>query len=100
MTAAPQTTPDWFDVYWAKNAYRLPVLFRGETTKELCRGLIKDMLAAIPAQAASAEGLRTVVAFARIALILKGAQGVLDSPDPSPDQVADAVQRLVDRVKP
>jgi hypothetical protein len=30
---------------------------------------------------------------------VKGTQGVLDAPNPSPDQIADAVERLVQRAK-
>jgi hypothetical protein len=94
-------TRDWFDDIWdTKVSPTLPIYLRSAGVKQLARGAVRVLVESMGAHAKSPEGLRQVVAFARIAAILKGATGVMDAPDPTPEQVADAVERLVARVKP
>lgn len=90
--------PDWFDRLWEKHQNDLPFWIR--TQKKAARQLLGSVVEAMGAYAQTPEGIKQVIAYARIFSILRGTQGILESPDPSPDQVADAVQRLVDRVKP
>jgi hypothetical protein len=98
-----QTLPtprDWFDDFWDQNVRTLPAMFRSNAVKEVARKLLDELLKHLARKAGTPDGVKAIVAFARIAAILKGSQGVLDAPDPSPDQVVEAVQRLVDKVKP
>jgi hypothetical protein len=88
--------PDWFDRFWDEHKDKLPVYLRGQ--KKAARLILAGIMDAMGKQATTPEGVRTIIAFARIASIVKGTRGVMDSPDPSPDQVADAVERLVQRM--
>lgn len=90
---------DWFDDFWDQNVAMLPVYLRGMPIKKLARELMQLGLKAMARQAGTPEGVKAVIAFARVKAILQGAQGVLDAPDPSAEQVTDAVERLVQRVK-
>lgn len=94
-----QATPAWFDKFWGENCIKLPPWFRGEAIKLLAWQLFELLLDNISKFAKTPDGVRQAVAFARIASIVKGSQNVLDAPDPTPEQVAEAVQRLVDRSK-
>jgi hypothetical protein len=100
MSAPPIPAPDWFEQLWREHQHRLPFLLQNETGKRMVRDLLGIVLESLKAQAGSASGVSTVIAFARIQAMLKGCQGVLDAPDPTPEQVADAVERLVERMKP
>jgi hypothetical protein len=103
----PRTVPtraapprDWFDDFWEKNKLDIPIFLRSDSFKEIARGFLRAAIEGMGQQATTPEGIRQIIAFARIAAILKGTQGVIDSPNPSPEQVAEAVERLVKRVKP
>jgi hypothetical protein len=90
--------PDWFDALWEKHSPDMPWWMRSQ--KEAARTMMGPILDSFANQAKTPEGVRAIIAFAKIAKIVKGARGVLDDPNPTPDQVAEAVQRLVERVKP
>jgi hypothetical protein len=91
--------PDWFDRFWDEHKDKLPVYLRGQ--KKAARLILAGVIEALGKQATTPEGVRSIIAFAKISSIVKGTRGVLDSPDPSPEQVADAVEKLVQRmVKP
>jgi hypothetical protein len=91
---------DWFDDFWDSHKRDLPAFLRNDSFKDTARGLVRVMVEGIGQQATTPEGIRQIIAFARIAAILKGTQGVMDAPNPTPEQVAEAVERLVQRVKP
>ena len=103
MTTLTQS-PDWFDALWEQHKHKLPPYLRSEPVKKLAREMIGPLsdfaLQEAARKAATPDGIRVIVAFARVTAILKGAQGVCDSPDPTPEEVAAAVERLVKRVKP
>jgi hypothetical protein len=90
--------PDWFDRLWEEHADDLPIWLR--TQKKAARKLLGSVVEAMGSYAQTPDGIKQVIAYARIFSILQGTKGILESPDPSPDQVANAVQRLVDRIKP
>lgn len=92
-----QITPTWFDKFWADNCMRLPILMRGDSMKQLAWQLFQILLGAVGDYANTPDGMRAIVAFAKIQAIMQGSRDVMDAPNPSPEQVADAVQRLVDR---
>lgn len=96
----PATLPDWFDTFWQEHRNKLPVLMRGDGTKELARNLMGAAVQTAAKQATTPQGVRALIAFSRVAAIVKGVNGVCDSPDPSPEEVAAAVERLVKKVKP
>jgi hypothetical protein len=98
--STPAKLPDWFDLLWEERKDSLPILFRGESAKQLARNLLNIAVEGAARQAATPQGVRAIIAFSRIAAIVKGAHGVCDAPDPSPEQVADAIERLVKKVKP
>jgi hypothetical protein len=93
-----QPAPDWFDRFWDEYQSRLPLYLRGQ--KKAAREIAGGLVTALASQAATPQGVRILSSFARVQAILKGTQGVLDQPDPTPEQVAEAVQRLVEKVKP
>jgi hypothetical protein len=90
--------PDWFDAWWEENQRLIPVWLR--TQKKAARMVLAGVIEGLGKQASTPEGVRMIVAFGKIATIVKGARGVIDSPNPSPDDIAEAVERLVQRVKP
>jgi hypothetical protein len=92
--------PDWFDRLWDAQSHKLPIYLRNDSGKKVARSFVAGMIETLGAAAKTPEGMRQVVAYARIAAILRGSRGILDQPDPSPEQVADAVERLVQRLKP
>jgi hypothetical protein len=92
-----QITPAWFDQFWAENCMRLPILMRGDSMKQIAWQLFQVLLEAVGREAKTPHGLRTIVAFAKIQAIMQGSQHVLGAPEPTPEQVAEFVQRLVDR---
>jgi hypothetical protein len=98
--STPARIPDWFDRFWAQHRDRLPLLLRGDATKELARGMVGAAIQAAAQASTTPQGVRGLIAFSRIAAIVRGVNGVCDSPDPSPEEVAAAVERLVQRVKP
>jgi hypothetical protein len=91
---------DWFDNLWDQASPNLPIYLRGQSVKDQARGLVGLGIEALAQQAKTPEGIRQVVAFARIASIMRGAQNVVDAPDPTPEEVVEQVERLVKRVKP
>jgi hypothetical protein len=90
--------PDWFDRFWEQHSKDLPIFLRGQ--KKAARLLLGAAIEAAGVYGQTPQGVQQIVAFAKVASILQGARGVLESADPSPNEVAAAVQRLVDRVKP
>jgi len=101
MSSRPSARiPDWFDRIWDEHAPKLPIYLRNSATKEMARNLMHGVIQIAAVQAQTPQGVRALIAFSRITAILKGVQGVCDSPDPSPEEVAAAVERLVQRVKP
>jgi len=100
MTNALQT-PDWFDRLWESSIKaKLPLLLRTEAIKKLAREAVGTATETLGALAKTPEGMRQVVAYGRIFAAVRGLQGVFSSPDPSPEEVAAFVERLVDKVKP
>jgi hypothetical protein len=95
-----QPAADWFDKFWNEHRTDIPVFLRNDAFKETARKLVRVLMEGMGKQATTPEGIRQIVAYARIAAILKGVNGVANAPDPSPEQVADMVERLVQRVKP
>ena len=97
-------SPDWFDAFWEEIKPRIPIYLRTDAFKKMARELSSTLsdyaIQEAAKKAATPQGVRVVIAFARVTAILKGAQGVCDSPDPTPEEVAAAVERLVQRVKP
>jgi hypothetical protein len=93
------TTPDWFDVFWEQQKNKLPVYLRNDATRTLARGMVNASIQAAAQYAGTPPGVRALVAFARITAVLRGTAGVLDAPNPSPEEIATAVERLVQRVK-
>jgi hypothetical protein len=91
---------DWFDEFWDQNVALLPVYLRGAPVKKIARELLQLGLKAMAKQAGTPDGVKAIIAFARVKAIVTGTKGVLDAPDPTPEQVAEAVERLVQRVKP
>ena len=89
MTDTLKPQPDWFDRFWEEHQGKLPIFLRGQ--KKAARLIFSDLLK---------EYAPILIAYAKIATIIKGTRGVIDAPDPTPDQVAEAVQRLVERMKP
>lgn len=100
MTKTIQPAPDWFDRLWDSNTDKLPLLLRNDSAKQAARGLVGVMVEALGKQATTPEGIQQVVAYARILASVKGIRGVMEAPDPSPAEVADFVERLVQRAKP
>lgn len=100
MSTTPARLPDWFDVLWEEKKSALPFYLQSDSAKTLARQMVSVVLDGMAKQAGTPEGVRVIIAFAKIVRIMKGSQGVLDSPDPSPEQVADAVEKLMQRVKP
>lgn len=100
MSTKPIPAPDWFETFWHTQKNKLPVYLRNDATKELARGLLSASIQSAAQFATTPEGVRALISFSRIAAIVKGAHGVCDAPDPSPEEVAAAVERLVRRVKP
>lgn len=92
---------DWFDDIWdTKVSPTLPVYLRSASIKQLARGAVRVLIESMGAHAKSPDGIRQVIAFARITAIMRGRTDVMGAADPTPEQVADAVERLVQRVKP
>jgi hypothetical protein len=100
MTTA-SATRDWFDELWDRH---IPLMFRlhpmAGQLKSLARNLMDEALKIMAKRAGAPDGVKAVIGFARIQAIVKGAQGVMDAPDPSPEQVVEYVERLTQRVKP
>jgi len=99
VTHPIQPAPDWFDRLWEEHKEKLPLLFRSEAMKRVVRVNLETVSREAAKYATTPDGIRVIVAFAKISAILKGSQGVLDAPNPSPEQVADAVEKLVERLK-
>lgn len=97
---SPARIPDWFETFWAEQKHRLPIYLRNDLTKELARGLIGAAVLSAAQVSTTPQGVKALIAFSRVTAIVKGVNGVCDSPDPSPEEVAAAVERLVQRVKP
>jgi len=95
----PARIPDWFDDFWTAHKLKLPIYLRNDATKELARGIMGAAVQGAAQYSTTPQGVRALIAFSRIAAVLKGTKGVMDSPDPTPEQVAEAVERLVQRVK-
>jgi hypothetical protein len=89
--------PDWFDRFWSENSGKMPMWLRTESAKAIARELFETAMKIVAKQAQTPEGLKKIIAFARIQAIMKGVDGVLTAPDPSPDEIAAAVERLVRR---
>jgi hypothetical protein len=98
--STPATIPDWFETFWQEQKHRLPIYLRGDATKELARGLVGAAIQTAAKTSTTPQGVRALIAFSRVAAIVRGVNGVCDSPDPSPEEVTAAVERLVQRVKP
>ena len=99
MSAHPIPAPDWFDTFWESQRRNIPVFLRNDAGKKLARAALEAAIQSGAQYASTPQGIRAVIAFARIASMLKGIQGVCDAPDPSPEQVADAVEKLLQRVR-
>lgn len=99
MSASPIPAPDWFDVLWQANAHKLPLMLRGDAVKKLAREMMNTVLDGAGTYAKTPDGIKTVLAFGKIARAVKSMEGAINSPDPSPDEVAAAVERMVERMK-
>jgi hypothetical protein len=96
----PARIPDWFDVLWETHQHKIPFLLRNDAGKRIAREIIGLAIQGAATYSTTPQGVRALIAFSRIQAITRGVQGVCESPDPSPEQVADAVERLVQKVKP
>ena len=94
------TQPDWIDHLWDQIKPGLNPLFRSESVKNSARGMVGIAVEVLGKHAKTPEGMRQLVAFARIASAVKNSRAAFASPDPSPEEVAEFVERMVDRVKP
>lgn len=92
--------PDWFDTFWETQKVKLPIYLRNDATKELARGLMSAAVQSAAAYATTPQGIRGLIALGRITAIVKGVNGVCDAPDPSPEDVTAAVERLAQRARP
>ena len=95
MTDKIKPAPDWFDLLWEANRNRVPMLLRNEHGKQLARAALEAAIQGSATLATTPNGIRALVAFARISAIIKGSVEVCSAPDPTPEQIADAVERLV-----
>jgi hypothetical protein len=100
VTTAIKPAPDWFDRLWETEQKRLPLFLRNESSKDLARKLVATAVEAAGSFAKSPEGMRQVIAYGRIYAAVRGMGDLMGQPDPSPEQVAAAVEKLVARVKP
>lgn len=99
MTAT--APPAWFDKFWEQESPKLPIYLRGDTIKNLAWAMFQVFIDYAGKYVKTPDGMKDAIAFARISAIVKGSRAVMDAPDPSPEQVVEAVQRMVDRgVKP
>lgn len=100
MTTTPQRIPDWFDLLWEEKIKKqIPLYLRNESVKKIARTLIDETFKMAAVQATTPQGVRALIAFSRIAAIVRGVNGVANAPDPSPEEVADGVQRLVEKLR-
>lgn len=97
MTTKPIPAPDWFDTFWEKHEKDIPIFFRNARGKELARSAMDAAIQGAAQAATTPQGLRALIAFSRISAIVKGVHGVCDAPDPSPEEVAAAVEKLAQR---
>jgi predicted secreted protein len=93
-----QPAPDWFDAWWDANQAILPIWMRGQ--KKAARQVLAGVIQGLGQYAQTPEGVKQIIAFARITAMVKSIGSAMTTPDPSPDDVVDAVQRLLNRVKP
>lgn len=99
MTPVAAIPPPWFDKFWEDQSPKLPFLLRSEGAKHVAWGLFQVLMDQMLQQSATPNGVKTVIAFGKVVTILQGSHNVLNAPDPSPEQVVEAVQRLVDGAK-
>ena len=97
---SPARIPDWFDVFWEEQKSKLPIYLRNDATKQLAKSMIGAAIQGAASASTTPQGVRALIAFSRIAAIVKGTHGVCEAADPSPEEVAAAVERLVQRVRP
>lgn len=97
---APIKSRDWFDDFWDSHRKDVPAFLRNDSFKNTARGLARVLIEGMGKQATTPEGIRQIVAYGRILATVKAMHNTASGPDPSPDEVADAVERLVQRVKP
>jgi len=95
----PARIPDWFDRLWHEYSPKLPVLLRTDSAKKIAREIADVAIREFAKQAGTPEGVRAIIAYAKISAILKGTRGVCDAPDPTPEEVTEAVKKLVERLK-
>jgi len=100
VSTSPQRLPDWFDALWETHREKVPLFLRNDTGKKLLRDALGAAMQGAASYSTTPSGIRAIIAFSRISAIVKGVNGVCDAPDPSPEQVAEAVERLMKRVKP
>lgn len=100
MSAQPQRMPDWFDLLWETHQAKIPLFLRNDIGKKMARDLIGVAMSSAASYSTTPSGIRVIIAYSRILAMLKGVKGICEAPDPSPEQVADAVEKLVQRVKP
>lgn len=99
MTAA-QIPPPWFDDFWEQKSPALPFLMRSEGVKMIAWDLLSSLLGILQEQSTTPSGVKAIIGMAKVQAILRGTQWVMNAPDPSPEQVAEAVERLMQKVKP
>jgi hypothetical protein len=97
MNNAPP--PIWFLKFWEENCHKLPMLMRGEGTMLLAWSIFNLLLEYIDRYAATPAGMKMIISFAKIQAMMVESQIIADSPDPSPERVAEAVRTLVERSK-
>jgi len=100
MSTKPIPTPDWFDTFWESQKHNVPVFLRNDHGKKIARAALEAAVQSGAQLATTPQGIRGLIAMARITAILKGVGGVLNSPDPSPEEVTRAVEELAQRVRP
>lgn len=94
-----QPPPTWFLKFWEANCTRLPMILRGESSMIMAWGLFKLLIDHLGAYANTPAGIEMVVAFAKIQAMMVESRIIANAPNPSPAQVTEAVQRLVEKAK-
>ena len=69
----------------------IPAFLRNDSFRNTARGIVRVLIEAMGKQAQTPEGVRVVIAFARVVTAMKALMGA--NINPSPEEVADAVER-------
>lgn len=99
MSEPNPVPPTWFLKFWEENCHKLPILMRGEGTMLLAWSIFNLLLEYINKYASTPAGMKMIISFAKIQAMMVESKIIADAPDPSPEQVADAVGQMIARSK-